>query len=513
MNHTKRVLQGNHPSKKQSFFGSTVMWALLGLLLGGVFAVVSQGTVEAAACPAATTDLGTDTITVNIPAQATYTVWTRMKAPDTTHNSIALQVDAATCFNVGGGTFTATAWNADASNWIKYSDGAASSINSVPLTAGTHTLKYIGTQAGVEVDRVILASDASCTPTGTGDNCQSGDSTPPTVSLTSPTASQSVTGILNMAATASDASGIAQVKFMVDGTAVNTDTTAPYTYAWNSAAVANGSHSVTAQATDTAGVSATSAAITITTNNSVTCSGTPSVPTNLKVNSTTGNSVTLGWTASTAATACSLDGYKIYRNGTLVTTAPGTTFTDTGLTPNVTYSYTISAVDTSGHESAKTAAVTGVTSGDSVKPTAPNNLRSTMIGSNSVALAWNASTDNTGVTGYDVLRNGTKVGTATATAYTDNGLSANTTYSYTVVAKDAAGNTSDPSPALSVKTITGSSSSNGDLNGSGKIDVFDLSIMLAHWGAKNAPVTDGELNGDGKIDVFDLSIMLKNWTK
>ncbi|MEW2041930.1 cellulose binding domain-containing protein, partial [Streptomyces sp. NPDC005534] len=72
--------------------------------------------------------------------------------------------------------------------------------------------------------------------------------------------------------------------------------------------------------------------------------------------------------------------------------------------------------------------------------------------SNSATLSWSASTDNTAVTGYDVYRDGTKVGSATTTSYTDSGLSASTTYAYTVKAKDAAGNVSASSTAVSATT-------------------------------------------------------------
>lgn len=488
---------------------STKLLALAGLLIGALMALGGQSKVDAAACAAATTDLGVDSVSINIPAAATYTIWTRMKAPDTTHNSINLQVDTTDCFSVGGGSFTATAWNADSSNWIKYANGAPSTPVSMNLTAGAHTLKYIGTQAGVEVDRIIVSSDASCTPTGTGDNCQSGDSTPPTVSLGSIT--NPVSGTVNLTATASDASGIAQVTFLVDGQAVNTDTTSPYSYAWNSAAIANGTHSVTAQATDTAGNSTTSTATSITVNNSVSCTGTPTVPTNLSVTGTTASSITLGWTASTAATGCTMQGYKIFRNGTLVTTSPTNSFNDTGLTPGTSYSYTVAAVDTSGHTSAQTAAVSGTPATDTVKPTVPTNLHTTLIGSNSVALAWTASTDNTAVAGYDIFRNGTKVGTSTSAAYTDNALTPNTTYSYTVIARDAAGNTSAASTALSAKTLAGTAANTGDLNSDGKVNITDLSIMLSHWNNTGVPVTQGDVNADGKVNLTDLSILLSHW--
>jgi Cellobiohydrolase A (1,4-beta-cellobiosidase A) len=89
---------------------------------------------------------------------------------------------------------------------------------------------------------------------------------------------------------------------------------------------------------------------------------------------------------------------------------------------------------------------------DTQAPTVPSGLTVSSTASDSVALTWNASTDDTAVTGYDVYRDGTKVAGATSTSYTDKGLSASTTYKYTVSAKDAAGNASAPSTAVSATT-------------------------------------------------------------
>jgi exo-1,4-beta-D-glucosaminidase len=89
--------------------------------------------------------------------------------------------------------------------------------------------------------------------------------------------------------------------------------------------------------------------------------------------------------------------------------------------------------------------------GDTQPPTVPGNLRATSVTATGVALAWDASTDNVGVTGYDVSRNGSPVGTVTDTSFTDTAVAAGTTYTYSVRAHDAAGNASDPA-TLSVTT-------------------------------------------------------------
>ncbi len=64
----------------------------------------------------------------------------------------------------------------------------------------------------------------------------------------------------------------------------------------------------------------------------------------------------------------------------------------------------------------------GDSTGDTQAPTVPTGLASTGTSASTVSLSWTASTDNVGVTGYDVLRNGAVVATSTATTYTDTGL-------------------------------------------------------------------------------------------
>ncbi|MFD9700580.1 cellulase family glycosylhydrolase [Lentzea sp. NPDC059081] len=99
---------------------------------------------------------------------------------------------------------------------------------------------------------------------------------------------------------------------------------------------------------------------------------------------------------------------------------------------------------------------------DTVAPSIPGTLRSTGTTSSSVSLAWDASTDNVGVTGY-VLSNGQ---TATGTTHTVTGLTPDTSYTFTVQARDAAGNLSGASNAITVRTLAGSGGSRPhDVNG------------------------------------------------
>ncbi|HEY7483105.1 MAG TPA: cellulose binding domain-containing protein [Streptosporangiaceae bacterium] len=105
---------------------------------------------------------------------------------------------------------------------------------------------------------------------------------------------------------------------------------------------------------------------------------------------------------------------------------------------------------------------------DTSPPSTPGTLTASGTTSSSVNLSWGASTDNVGVTGYDVLRasgasGGTfsQVGTASGTSFTGSGLSANTTYRYQVRARDAAGNTSPVSNTVTVTTSSGGGGGGG----------------------------------------------------
>ncbi|MFB8267714.1 glycoside hydrolase family 6 protein [Streptomyces sp. NPDC055955] len=105
----------------------------------------------------------------------------------------------------------------------------------------------------------------------------------------------------------------------------------------------------------------------------------------------------------------------------------------------------------------------GSSGGDTQAPTAPTGLTVTGKTSGSVSLSWTASTDNTGVTAYDVYRAGVQVGSSATTSFTDTGLTASTSYSYTVKARDAAGNVSAASSAASATTSDGGGTGTGTL--------------------------------------------------
>ena len=216
---------------------------------------------------------------------------------------------------------------------------------------------------------------------------------------------------------------------------------------------ASTAYSVTVRAKDAAGnASAQSAALPVTTSAPVGDTTPPSAPLGLAASAITATGFTLNWTASTDNVG--VTGYDVYRGATLAASVAGTTANITGLAASTNYSMTVKARDAAGNASAASTALAVTTSAapDTTAPSAPTGLAASAITSSSFTLNWTAATDNVGVTGYDVYRGATLAATVTGTTANITGLSASTNYSMTVRAKDAVGNVSPASTALSVTT-------------------------------------------------------------
>ena len=180
----------------------------------------------------------------------------------------------------------------------------------------------------------------------------------------------------------------------------------------------------------------------------------PSVPANLRLVSKTTTQVSLAWNASTGG-SLPVAGYDVYRGTTLAASVTGLAATITGLTANTAYSFTVKARDTKGTQSASSTALAVTTNNpanDTQAPSAPTNLHPTGADSASVTLAWNASTDNTGVVSYDVYRGTTLAATVAGTTAQVTGLSPSTSYTFTVKARDGYDNVSAASSAVTAKT-------------------------------------------------------------
>ncbi len=181
----------------------------------------------------------------------------------------------------------------------------------------------------------------------------------------------------------------------------------------------------------------------------------PSVPAGVTAKAIDANTVSLSWTASTDNVGVA--GYYVYRNGVQIgSVASGTSYTDNTAAAATTYSYAVKAFDAVPNISALStaASVTTPAAIDTQAPSVPASLASSSTSDTGTTITWAASTDNVGVSDYLVLRNGVQVGVTAATSYSDSGLTPSTTYSYTVKARDAVGNTSAASTAKSVTTMS-----------------------------------------------------------
>jgi Raf kinase inhibitor-like YbhB/YbcL family protein len=185
----------------------------------------------------------------------------------------------------------------------------------------------------------------------------------------------------------------------------------------------------------------------------------PTPPRNLQFVSSTHNSVSLKWEAATDNVG--VVGYDIYQHGQLVTSVGNVLEgTATGLQPDTEYDWTVFAKDRAGNVSQASNNVPGRTQpapADTQPPTTPGNLRGTGVTETSASIAWNASTDNVGVTGYEIHVDGALKQTAdgTATTATIAGLTKGQTYRLKVRAKDAKNNLSGFSNEITVTPDSG----------------------------------------------------------
>ena len=186
----------------------------------------------------------------------------------------------------------------------------------------------------------------------------------------------------------------------------------------------------------------------------------PSVPGNLRTTSVAAQRVDLAWNASSDNVG--VVRYNILRNGAVIDTSTTTSYSDiddaaSPVLPNTTYTYNVNAVDAAGNTSGNSNTVTVTTPNlpDTEKPSVPANLRTTSVTSTQVDLAWDPSTDNVGVAGYYVNRDGVRIATVNTTTFGDSTVSPSTTYRYTVQAFDSAAptpNVSAPSNQITVTT-------------------------------------------------------------
>jgi titin len=197
-----------------------------------------------------------------------------------------------------------------------------------------------------------------------------------------------------------------------------------------------------------------------------TLAGPPAAPSALTATAASATQINLSWTNN----ATNQTGFKVERSPDGVTFtqigttgATVTTYSDSSLAPLTAYYHRVRATNGAG-DSTYSNVSNATTPADTTPPTAPSNLTATASSSSQINLSWTASTDNVGVTGYRIQRcqgigctTFVQIATppGTGTGFSDTGLSPSTSYSYEIIAADAAGNLSSPSNIGSATTLAG----------------------------------------------------------
>lgn len=179
----------------------------------------------------------------------------------------------------------------------------------------------------------------------------------------------------------------------------------------------------------------------------------PSAPTNLSASNTTQTTTNLSWNPATDNIA--VTGYDVYQGASIIATVTGTSYAVVGLSASTSYPFSVKAKDAAGNESAasNTVNVTTLNPPDTQAPSVPANLSATNTTQTSTSLSWLTSSDNVGVTGYDVYQGSAIIASVSGTTRQVTGLTANSAYAFRVRAKDAAGNISGYSNTANVTTL------------------------------------------------------------
>ena len=181
----------------------------------------------------------------------------------------------------------------------------------------------------------------------------------------------------------------------------------------------------------------------------------PTIPTNLVSSNVTTSTVNLSWANSTDNVGVA--GYNVFQDGALIASVSSTSYLVSNLNSSTTYLFNVSAYDAAGNNSglSSTISVTTSSPADTQAPSTPLNVTVSNVTETSADLAWDASTDNVAVVGYDIYQDGSVIASSNSTSFSVSNLMPATTYLFNVSAYDAAGNTSGLSSTISVTTASG----------------------------------------------------------
>ncbi|MBO0440463.1 M60 family metallopeptidase [Candidatus Enterococcus ikei] len=180
----------------------------------------------------------------------------------------------------------------------------------------------------------------------------------------------------------------------------------------------------------------------------------PAAPTNLSALDVKHDSVKIKWNAVQGNQP--IKEYSISRDGREIARTTTTEFTDKTVQANTAYTYTVSAINTMGTSSDKSAGLQVKTPTapiiETPAPSKPANVVSSNITQDSITLTWTASNSPIGVSGYNIYRNGIKISTVRTASFKDSNLQANTMYTYQITAFDSKNKESVKSDSTTLKT-------------------------------------------------------------
>ena len=219
----------------------------------------------------------------------------------------------------------------------------------------------------------------------------------------------------------------------------------------------------------------------------------PSVPVSVTATAGSPARIDVSWAASSDAVG--VTGYHVFRDGgaTPVASVASTSYADTAVTAGSTHTYTVSAYDAAGNESAHSSPASATTPGTALP--APTNLTATAGGSSQINLSWTAVS---GATGYNIYRGTAKIASTTTTGYADPGLPAGTSFTYEVTATGAAGESAQSAPA----TATTAPGSGGTTVTVAATDDATISKATGNTGINYGKATSLTVDADGTMNDF-----------
>lgn len=217
--------------------------------------------------------------------------------------------------------------------------------------------------------------------------------------------------------------------------------------------VPNTSYDFSVTALDIAGNESEPSEILTATTLEATDTEAPTAPTNLSSSNITDSTLDLSWDAATDNVG--VVSYRVFQDDVEVAVVTVTNYQIIDLAPNTSYDFRVTARDAAGNESESSETLTETTleAPDTEAPTRPSNLSASNITATGLDLSWEASTDNIGVVSYRVFQDNVEVAMVATVNYQVEGLVPLTSYGFSIVAEDAAGNQSESSVVLNVSTL------------------------------------------------------------